>query len=75
MRLGSILRDWRWANHMGIREAAALIGTSPATLSRIENGESVDGKMLIKLFDWLFHDGDMDLPRRQRPTQPESGEG
>jgi len=38
---------------MGIREAAKLIGISPATLSRIENGKIPDLDTFAKLCKWL----------------------
>ena len=38
---------------MGIRAAAAEIGISPATLSRIERGHVPDVKTLAKICDWL----------------------
>jgi len=38
---------------MGIRAAAAEIGTSPATLSRIERGKVADADTLRKVFFWL----------------------
>lgn len=55
MRLGEVLKEWRYAKRIGMREAAKMIGLSTATLCRIENDEAVDGKTMIKLFDWLFH--------------------
>jgi len=38
---------------MGLREAAKLIGVSPATLSRIENGKVPDLDTFSKLCKWL----------------------
>jgi hypothetical protein len=49
-QIGDVLRCWRAVRSLGIREAAQIIGTSSATLSRIENGKSVDGKTIILLF-------------------------
>ncbi|MDX2094432.1 MAG: helix-turn-helix transcriptional regulator [Alphaproteobacteria bacterium] len=37
---------------MGIRAAAKEIGTSPATLSRIENGHLSDMETMKKVFAW-----------------------
>jgi transcriptional regulator with XRE-family HTH domain len=36
---GSIIRDLRTAQDLGLREAAGLVGISPAYLSRIERGK------------------------------------
>ena len=38
---------------MGLREAAKIIGISPATLSRIENGKIPDLDTFSKLCKWL----------------------
>ena len=38
---------------MGVRAAAAEIGTSPATLSRIENGQIPDLETFSKICRWL----------------------
>lgn len=54
MRIGDVLRKWRRASDMGIREAAEIIGVSHGTLSRIERGEAIDGKTMLKLIVWLM---------------------
>lgn len=41
---------------MGIRAAAAEIGISPTTLSRVENGHIPDMQTLTKLCAWLGKD-------------------
>jgi transcriptional regulator with XRE-family HTH domain len=53
MRLGEVLRKWRRAADIPVREAAELIGVSTATLSRIERGEAMDGTTLAKVLTWL----------------------
>jgi transcriptional regulator with XRE-family HTH domain len=53
MRLGEVLRRWRKMSDMGIREAAAEIGVSHGTLSRIERGEEMSGSTLAKVLGWL----------------------
>lgn len=40
----------------GIRAAAAEVGVSPATLSRIENGHLPDIETFAKICDWLERD-------------------
>jgi len=52
--LGQMLQRKRGS--MGIRAAAAEIGTSPATLSRIERGHLPDLQTLTKICDWLAID-------------------
>lgn len=37
-----------------MRSAAKDMGTSAATLSRIERGENCDGKTLAKIIKWLL---------------------
>lgn len=52
--LGGLTRQKR--GNMGIRVAAAEIGISPATLSRIENGHIPDMQTLDKICDWIGKD-------------------
>lgn len=40
---------------MNVRDAAKVIGTSHATLSRIERGFNTDAATLIRVLDWLLH--------------------
>jgi transcriptional regulator with XRE-family HTH domain len=54
MRLGDVLRKWRRAEDVGVREAAKMIGVSHGTLSRIERGEKMDGDTLAKILKWLM---------------------
>ena len=54
MRLGNVLRKWRRAEDIGVREAAKQIGISHGTLSRIERGEPMEGLTLIKILIWLL---------------------
>ncbi len=53
MKVGELLRLYRAFEGFGIRAFAAELGISPATLSRIENGENMDGKTLAKIINWL----------------------
>ncbi len=54
MHIGILIKGWRYAERMGIREAAKILDVSPATLSRIENGKPTDSKTMLKMFRWLF---------------------
>lgn len=55
MKIGQILRVWREAQGLGLRAVANQIGINHGTLGRIERGEEVDGRTLIKLIIWLFY--------------------
>jgi len=52
--LGGLIRQKRGS--MGIRAAAAEIGISPTTLSRIENGHIPDVQTLEKACRWVGRD-------------------
>jgi transcriptional regulator with XRE-family HTH domain len=54
MRLGNVIRRWRTMEEKGIREVAKEIGTSHATLSRIERGEQCDSDTLALVLLWLI---------------------
>ncbi len=54
MKLGDVLRKWRRASDLNVREAAALLGVSHGTLSRVERGEKMDGETLAKILAWLL---------------------
>jgi transcriptional regulator with XRE-family HTH domain len=54
MRLGSVLYKWRKMSDLSLREASIKIGTSTATLSRIERGEAMDGSTLACILLWLM---------------------
>ncbi len=54
MKIGEVLKEWRYGERMGIREAAGVIGISHSTLSRIENGKPMDGDTLAKILTWLM---------------------
>lgn len=53
MRLGLVLRKWRVVSELTLREVAGEIGIGYATLLRIEQGEDVDGRTLIRVAAWL----------------------
>lgn len=50
-QLGPLLKERRGSR--GIREVAAVIGISPATLSRIETGKQPDLGTFSKVCQWL----------------------
>lgn len=54
MRVGRVIQKWRVVTETNIRDAAAQIGISASTVSRIENDKNVDGHSMILLAVWLF---------------------
>lgn len=52
--IGELIRVWRVVNDLGARDVAKMLGVSAATVSRIERGETVDAKTMLKLICWLF---------------------
>lgn len=58
MKLCDVLKLYRWAAKLGLRELAAEIGLSASTLSRIEGGEVPNGSGLAKLLCWLIRQSD-----------------
>ena len=53
MRIG-VIENWRRIQGIGIRDTAKMIGVSPSTLSRVENGEKCDSETLSKILFWLL---------------------
>lgn len=53
MKLGEVLKQYRWAAKLGVRELAAEIGCHHSTLFRCENGETPSGATLSKILCWL----------------------
>ena len=55
-RFGEMLRCWReWQRpSLGVRDGAKVLGVSPATWCRIEQGKSVDGKTMLKLIKFML---------------------
>lgn len=49
-----MLKIYRCWHDVNIRDGAADIGISASTLSRIENGEKMDGETLAKIIKWLL---------------------
>ncbi len=54
MNIGTLLKDWRYAEKLGVREAAKIIGLTAATFNRIERGEDMDGVSLSIILTWLL---------------------
>ena len=54
MTLGNVLRMWREASGLNVRDAAKEIGTSASTLSRLERGYALDGDTLATVICWML---------------------
>ena len=54
MRLGNVLRKWRTMEDRSVREVAKEIGTSAATLNRIEHGYPCDSGTIAAILIWLI---------------------
>lgn len=51
--LGDVLRKWRRASDLSLKDASLKMGVTLNTLSRIERGEAMDGKTLARILAWL----------------------
>lgn len=55
LRLASVLKTYRWAERITVRELASRIGISAATLNRFEDGRGdLSGECLSKILRWLL---------------------
>lgn len=71
LRIGKTLRERR--GDRGIREVAAEIGVSPATLSRVERGKLPDLDTFSKVCTWLNVDpADVLQIRKHNPEEKET---
>lgn len=70
--LCEVMRQWRWAARLELKNAAAQIGVSDATLSRFERGENVSGETLAKIISWLLSEA---APNQQRLGLDQPREG
>ena len=55
--LGELIRLWRNVENVNVRDLAATLGISAATLSRLERGYEVDQSTMLKVINWLFKTG------------------
>ena len=69
MRLGSILKKWRFMMTLGTREACVLLGISDGALRRIEAGGIPDGETLIKLWSVLTSPEPVEAANGTDPNQ------
>jgi DNA-binding Xre family transcriptional regulator len=53
MRIALLLKKWRLINEIQVKELAAELGISKATMYRLESGGGIDGETLMKIFNWL----------------------
>jgi transcriptional regulator with XRE-family HTH domain len=64
--IGKILKDFRYANRMGMRDLAKQLGVSVATVCRIESGKPMDQVTILKLFNVLFGNQKINSEKRSR---------
>ncbi len=67
-RLGQMLYLWRTVQRLSLDDAATEIGTSKATLMRIEHGHMCDVETWMKMQAWFFER--ISPPSRKRPSEP-----
>jgi transcriptional regulator with XRE-family HTH domain len=53
--IGELLKLWLAVEGVGVRDFAADVGISAATVSRITRGEAMDSATMLKLITWLFN--------------------
>ena len=68
MRLGAVLKKWRFSSEMDLDTAAKKMGLSRSILSRIEQGRVPDGETLIKLWNWLNSEESNGIGESAGPT-------
>lgn len=54
MRLGKVIRRWRLAEDLTLKEAAELMDIAPSILHRMEHGKSVHDNSLASVLSWLM---------------------
>jgi transcriptional regulator with XRE-family HTH domain len=54
VNLSQVLRQWRYAERLELKDAARLIGINPSTLSRFERGQIPGGETLARIVTWLL---------------------
>lgn len=52
--LAEVLKEWRYAKRIGVRNAAKIMGLDHATLSRAENGKMPSAETLRTILIWLL---------------------
>ena len=53
-RIGEMLKDWRSARGLTLKEMSTRLRISVSTLSRLENGHESDTKTVKALMLWIF---------------------
>ncbi len=54
MKLGQILLMWRKASELSVRDAAVQIGIPFSTLYRIECGDQMEVRTLVRVLIWML---------------------
>lgn len=53
MRLSGIIRGYRMHREISLRTCAKDMGIGAATLMRFEQGQAIDAKTFLLIFQWL----------------------
>lgn len=65
--LGRVLRRWRTADELSLRDAAQRIGIGHATLMRAEQGYAMDALTFGKIMMWMLQPNPSgEAPRKDR---------
>jgi DNA-binding XRE family transcriptional regulator len=54
LRLGELIRKWRFHTERDLGSVAKEIGISYSTLRRVEKGEQCDSRSLSRIIAWLL---------------------
>lgn len=58
MKLGEILKIYRMIQSIKLKDFAKEIGITHSTLSRLENGRTINGESLSKVLIWLLKESE-----------------
>jgi transcriptional regulator with XRE-family HTH domain len=54
MRIGDVLRKWRLARELTLRQVATEIGIGATALLRVEQNKNPDGATIAAILKWLL---------------------
>lgn len=54
MKIGELLKEYRYSKRIPIRKLAKELGVNISTLSRIENGKVSNARSLSKILRWML---------------------
>jgi transcriptional regulator with XRE-family HTH domain len=56
MKIGRVLANWRIIERLSVEQAAREFGLAPDTYRRVEQGDSMNGKTLRSILNWMMSD-------------------